>query len=129
MWTRGVCASKPLRHVKRLADLRHETLHGSEPAAPLGGGKSDFALTQPDAIAADTIWLDNDVFKALTKTGARRRRFNTGATATEANDRIVYNEATDALLYDANGRGGLPAIQFATLARTSCSPTRIFMVV
>ncbi len=96
---------------------------------PLGGGKFDFALTQPDAIAADTIWLDNDVFKALTKTGARRRRFNTGATATEANDRIVYNEATGALLYDANGRGGLPAIQFATLGKDLLLANADFMVV
>ena len=81
-------------------------------------------------VAADTIRLDNDVFKALTKTGVLAAgAFNTGATATEANDRIIYNEATGALLYDANGRGGLPAIQFATLGKNLLLTNADFVVV
>ena len=41
--------------------------------------------------------------------------FNTGTEASEADDRIIFNTSTGALLYDADGVGGAAAIQFATL--------------
>ena len=66
--------------------------------------------------ADDVIMLDHTIFTALgilrpLSAGA----FNNGAAATQADDRIIYNTATGALLYDADGSGKGAAIQFATL--------------
>ena len=65
----------------------------------------------------DTMWLENDgIFQAFTSTGALAAgAYNTGPAAMEADDRIVYNPLTGALLYDADGVGGVAGVQFATL--------------
>ena len=42
--------------------------------------------------------------------------FNTGAAATQLDDRVIYNSATGALLFDVDGVGGAAAVQFATLS-------------
>lgn len=93
-----------------------------------GGGADGFVFNtalgatnrdtiQGFAVADDTIYLDNAVFTALGAAGVflPAGAFNTGAAATQADDRIIYNTATRALLYDADGFGGAAAIQFATL--------------
>ena len=57
---------------------------------------------------------DNAVFTALTTTGTlAATAFRTGAGAGDANDRIIYNDTSGALLYDADGTGPTAAIQFA----------------
>lgn len=66
----------------------------------------------------DLIRLDHRVFAALGTTGffaADDPRFHLGAAAHDADDRIVYDGATGALYYDADGDGAVAAIQFATL--------------
>jgi Ca2+-binding RTX toxin-like protein len=65
----------------------------------------------------DTIDLQNSVFKKLTKLGTLSKdMFVVGAKALDANDHIIYNKGTGALLYDADGSGGIAAVQFASLS-------------
>ncbi|MEQ1742207.1 MAG: calcium-binding protein, partial [Candidatus Nitrotoga sp.] len=67
-------------------------------------------------VANDTIQLENGVFTALTTTGTLAAgQFRIGTQAVDANDFIIYNNATGALLYDANGNGAGAAVQIATI--------------
>lgn len=68
----------------------------------------------------DTFRLDNDVFKAFTSENVTisSGNFWSGETAVkghDADDRFIYNTATGALYYDADGSGGGAAIKFAVL--------------
>ena len=65
--------------------------------------------------ADDTIHLSQSVFSALDLGALSQGAFNTGSAATQADDHIIYNARTGALMYDADGRGGQAAVQFATL--------------
>lgn len=68
----------------------------------------------------DVIVLDRTVFTAFTSAGTlSASAFNTGTSASDADDRIIYNAGTGALLYDADGVGGSAAVQFATLTGVS----------
>ena len=67
-------------------------------------------------VVNDTIQLENGVFAALTTTGTLAAdQFNIGTQALDANDYVVYNNTTGALLYDADGSGATTAIQIATV--------------
>jgi len=68
-------------------------------------------------VSDDSIKLENDVFTALSALGKlAAASFYVGARAHDASDRIIYNAANGALLYDADGKGGTAGIQFATLS-------------
>jgi len=67
------------------------------------------------SVADDDIFLENAVFTGLAAGGLAAGAFNTGSAATEADDRIIYNSVTGALLFDADGVGGAAAVQFATV--------------
>lgn len=65
---------------------------------------------------SDTIQLENAVFTQVGANGVLAAgAFFQGAAANDAGDRIIYNPATGALLYDADGNLGGAAVQFATL--------------
>ena len=82
-------------------------------------------------VAADTIKLENAVFTALGATAGTlaANKFFKGAAAHDADDRIVYNSATGALIYDSNGNAAGGAVQFATLAKGLLLTNADFVVI
>ena len=64
----------------------------------------------------DTIRMENAIFTVFATGALAADRFVIGTAARDANDNLIYNSATGALLYDSDGTGAATAIQFATLA-------------
>jgi Ca2+-binding RTX toxin-like protein len=120
----------------------NDTLKGGGGNDKLSGGAGadafafDTALnktTNKDTVtdfgADDVIRLDDDIFTAFdaaasTTLGASAFRAGSGVTtAADADDRILYDTATGALYYDADGTGTIKVpIQFAVLG-TNTHPT------
>jgi Ca2+-binding RTX toxin-like protein len=78
----------------------------------LGGGNVDTIFGF--VAGSDRIGLDDAIFTAIGGT-LSPDAFVIGAAAAGTEDRIVYNQATGQLFYDADGSGGGAAILFATL--------------
>ena len=88
------------------ADIFHFT-------AALGADNVDLIV---DFVSgSDKIALDDAAFAGLAIGGLGAGAFVIGTAAQDADDRIIYNQATGALLFDADGAGGADAIQFATV--------------
>ena len=70
------------------------------------------------SIADDTIQLSLAVFDDIGTAGAAMTvdAFELGPTALDLEDRILYDTNTGALYYDADGFGGVAAVQFALLS-------------
>ena len=70
-------------------------------------------------VADDQIELGHSIYTTLTPGGTLAAiAFGSNATglATTADQRIIYNSATGALFYDADGLNGVAGVQIATLA-------------
>ena len=67
------------------------------------------------AAGTDEIALDNNVFQALAAGALPASALRIGTAAADASDRIIYNPANGALLYDPDGAGGVAATRFAVL--------------
>jgi len=67
-------------------------------------------------VGVDKIGLDDGEFAGLSLGALAPGAFHTGAAAHDADDRIVYDSATGALWFDADGSGGGAAVQFASLS-------------
>jgi Ca2+-binding RTX toxin-like protein len=79
---------------------------------------------------SDKIALDDAIFAAIGPLGAlNANAFFAGAAAHEADDRIIYNAATGALLYDADGELAGAAVQFATLGGNPALAAGDFIVI
>jgi Ca2+-binding RTX toxin-like protein len=107
----------------------NDTLNGGVGADLLvgGDGVDTFAFTTAlgaanvdavnDMVAGiDKIALDDAIFTGLPLGPLAAGAFRSGASAADADDRIIYNPATGALIFDADGNGGGVGVQFATLA-------------
>lgn len=106
-----------------------DTLNGGVGMDTLNGGAGadtfvfDRALTPGNvdainafSVADDTIRLENSIFAGLAVGAMAASRFTIGAEAGDAGDRIIYDAATGALYFDADGTGAGAQLQFATLA-------------
>jgi Ca2+-binding RTX toxin-like protein len=102
-----------------------------------GAGKDSFNLTTSGnidmikdfVVVDDTIRLENAVFTKLIATGTlAASRFKIGTQAMDADDYIIYNNATGALYYDSNGNGVGASVQIATIG-TGLSMTNADFVV
>ncbi|MGF9757382.1 calcium-binding protein [Microvirga sp. 0TCS3.31] len=67
------------------------------------------------AAEGDQIQLSRSIFGAISGIYMDSSAFAVGSTATTALHRIVYNQGTGALSYDADGLGGAAQVQFAQL--------------
>jgi serralysin len=109
--------------------IGNNTLDGGDGKDTLTGGAGRDSFLFDSALTAanldrvtdfkaidDTVRLDDAVFGTLANGVLPSGAFFTGPAAHDASDRIIYNKSTGALLYDADGQGGVAAVQFATLA-------------
>jgi Ca2+-binding RTX toxin-like protein len=88
-------------------------------ATPLGAANVDH-VADLDPLA-DTIVLDNAVFGGLPTGALATGAFRTGTAAVDADDRIIYDQATGNLFFDADGSGGGGQILFAVLNNAPAS--------
>jgi serralysin len=105
-----------------------------------GAGADTFAFSTaigPDnidaildfAVVDDTIQLASSVFTGLVAGGLAAGAFAIGNAALDGTDRIIYNAATGALLFDDDGTGVHAAVQFATLSSGLALTNADFLVV
>jgi len=79
---------------------------------------------------ADTIQLENAVFRKLTKTGVLNKAyFVLGAAAKDSNDYIGYDKATGNLWYDANGNAAGGQVAFANIGANKTIAYNDFVVI
>jgi Ca2+-binding RTX toxin-like protein len=121
----------------------NDTLSGGEGKDTLkgGAGKDSFVFdTAPGAskvdtvldfnAADDTIHLDNADFLGLADGALSAAEFHIGAAATDAAHRVIYDKATGALYFDADGSGTAEvAIKFAVLAKNLDLTAADFLVI
>jgi Ca2+-binding RTX toxin-like protein len=80
-------------------------------------GASNIDTISDYSVPNDTIRLDDAIFTGLTPLAfLAASQFTIGAAAADAADRIVYDSATGALFFDADGSGAGAAKQFAVLS-------------
>ncbi len=81
---------------------------------------------------ADRIHLENAIFTALSnanKAPLPGSQFHKGAGAHDGDDRIIYNGASGALIYDSNGDAPGGAVQLATLPKGLAITSADFLVI
>jgi Ca2+-binding RTX toxin-like protein len=113
----------------RLAGLAgSDTITGGAGTDTFVFNRAPNALTNVDTIldfvsGTDRIEFSRAVFAGLSGTGTlSAEQFWSGAGATgahDADDRIIYDTSTGAVYYDADGVGGVAAVQVAVLGATT----------
>ena len=69
--------------------------------------------------ADDTLGLAHKIFKTIGSGPLQENAFHAGKSAHDADDRIIYDQATGSLYYDADGTGSAAKIKFAVLANNA----------
>ena len=100
--------------------LGHDTLTGSAGADIFSFANKPITANADKitdfSVADDTIHLDRLHFTRLTTTGVLdAANFVTATAAVDSDDYVIYNPATGALLYDADGSGAGTAVRIALL--------------
>ncbi|PVE21811.1 hypothetical protein DC522_24435 [Microvirga sp. KLBC 81] len=86
-------------------------------------------ITDFNAVS-DTIKLENNVFKALTYTGAMSSaNFTLGSGAKDANDYVGYSTTTGDLWYDSNGNAAGGRVVFANIGTNKTIGSADFLIV
>jgi hypothetical protein len=120
-----------------IGGINHDKLHGNKGNDILDGGEGRDVLTGGSgsdifrftslpvaanadkitdfSVVNDRIQLENDWFNRLTTGALKAANFVTAAAAHDSNDYVIYNPATGALLYDADGSGAGAAVRIALL--------------
>ncbi len=95
--------------------------------SPLGPNNVD--RIEDFQVGVDRIALDDAVFTFANPGSLDPAYFRVGSAAQDADDRIIYDSATGALYYDADGNGSGAAVQFAQLAAGLSLSASDFMVI
>lgn len=115
----------------------NDTLNGGAGSDTLwgGAGSDNFVLASATGatnidiiadfnVAADTIRIENAIFKAFKTAGTlTAAAFTTGSAAADSSDRIIYNSTNGALYYDPDGTGSAQQVQIATLTNVTGTVT------
>jgi parallel beta-helix repeat protein len=105
----------------------------------LGTAKTDrkvnFDTIKDFSVAADSLWLDNAIFRKLGSGTSsdpgqlNKEFFVTGTKAREKDDYLIYNKKTGVLSYDADGSGSKEAVEFAQLSKNLKLTYKDFFVI
>ena len=120
-------------------DTGNDNLFGGAGSDVLTGGAGAdlFRMDSPsgvdtvtDFVAADDgIALNASVFTAFTSNGVlSASAFRVGSGAADSNDRIIYNQATGRIYYDADGVGGAGQVFIATVTAGTILTSADFVV-
>jgi len=111
----------------------HDSLIGNGGAdifaftSALGSGNLDRIVDFAPGV--DEIRLENAIFTGLAAGALAPGAFHAGSAAQDADDRIVYDQATGRLFFDADGNGNGQAVLFATLDGTPVLTASDFAVI
>ena len=92
-------------------------------------GTNNVDTVRDFASGSDKVGLASDVFAAVTDGGIVAGEFVIGTAAADADDRLVYDQATGRLFFDADGNGSGAAVLFAQFgAGTSLAASDVVVV-
>jgi hypothetical protein len=81
------------------------------------------------SVADDSIYLSRSIFGGIAANGSlAAAAFHRGASAADASDRIIYDQAAGKIFYDADGAGGAAQVLFATVTAGTALTSADFVV-
>lgn len=90
---------------------------------------ANFDRIQDFSAAFDTIRLENAIFTGLAAGALAPSAFRVGAAALDANDRVIYNQATGLLSFDSNGNAAGGVSFIANIANKPVLTAADFLII